>query len=171
MKGFWTDDITVRLKDLWAKSWSASQIAAELQTTRNAVLGKIHRLGLSGRVLNISPEELERRERKRRERRNAKEARRRIRLAPAMVASSIETPPPAYLGYSLEIPFSDLRSLSASEPNQCRFIAAEPPGPLYLACGNETAAGEPYCAHCQKVVLRLTDLAPAKRGLPRARAA
>ena len=39
------------LKKLWTEGLSASQIAAELGgITRNAVIGKVHRLGLSGRA-------------------------------------------------------------------------------------------------------------------------
>lgn len=47
----WTDERVERLKTLWAEGLSASQIAAELgSVTRNAVIGKVHRLGLSGRA-------------------------------------------------------------------------------------------------------------------------
>ena len=46
----WTDERVETLKKLWADGLSASQIAAELGgITRNAVIGKVHRLGLSGR--------------------------------------------------------------------------------------------------------------------------
>lgn len=45
----WTDERVARLKELWSAGWSASQIAADLGfVTRNAVCGKIDRLGLSG---------------------------------------------------------------------------------------------------------------------------
>ena len=45
----WTDERVELLKKLWADGLSASQIAAELGgITRNAVIGKVHRLGLSG---------------------------------------------------------------------------------------------------------------------------
>ena len=47
----WTDDRVEILKKLWADGLSASQIAGELGgVTRNAVIGKVHRLGLSGRA-------------------------------------------------------------------------------------------------------------------------
>src|SRR5437667_2692972 len=47
----WTDERVEMLKKLWADGLSASQIAAELGgITRNAVIGKVHRLGLSGRA-------------------------------------------------------------------------------------------------------------------------
>ena len=47
----WTDERVARLAKLWAEGLSASQIAADLGgVTRNAVIGKVHRLGLSGRA-------------------------------------------------------------------------------------------------------------------------
>src|SRR6478672_13863661 len=47
----WTDERVELLKKLWNQGLSASQIAGELgSVTRNAVIGKVHRLGLSGRA-------------------------------------------------------------------------------------------------------------------------
>src|SRR5438045_4959711 len=47
----WTDERVELLKILWGDGLSASQIAGELGgITRNAVIGKVHRLGLSGRA-------------------------------------------------------------------------------------------------------------------------
>ncbi|MCP5036232.1 MAG: GcrA cell cycle regulator [Rhodobacteraceae bacterium] len=46
----WTDDRVEILKKMWGEGQSASQIAKELGgVTRNAVIGKVHRLGLSNR--------------------------------------------------------------------------------------------------------------------------
>jgi GcrA cell cycle regulator len=46
----WTDERVETLKTMWAEGKSASQIAKELGgITRNAVIGKVHRLGLSNR--------------------------------------------------------------------------------------------------------------------------
>src|SRR5215470_9853981 len=51
----WTDERVETLKKLWTDGLSASQIAAELGgITRNAVIGKVHRLGLSGRAKSPS---------------------------------------------------------------------------------------------------------------------
>ncbi|MGI9392317.1 MAG: GcrA family cell cycle regulator [Parvibaculales bacterium] len=47
----WTEDRVAQLKRLWMEGLSASQIATEMGggISRNAVIGKVHRLGLSGR--------------------------------------------------------------------------------------------------------------------------
>ncbi len=48
----WTDERVETLKKMWGEGQSASQIAKELGgVTRNAVIGKVHRLGLSNRVV------------------------------------------------------------------------------------------------------------------------
>src|SRR5690348_12024737 len=47
----WTDERVEQLKNLWTEGLSASQIARALGgVTRNAVIGKVHRLGLAGRA-------------------------------------------------------------------------------------------------------------------------
>ena len=47
----WNDERVELLKKLWSEGLSASQIAGRLgSVTRNAVIGKVHRLGLSGRA-------------------------------------------------------------------------------------------------------------------------
>ena len=54
----WTDERVETLKKMWAEGQSASQIAKELGgVTRNAVIGKVHRLGLSNRVGGAAAEE------------------------------------------------------------------------------------------------------------------
>jgi GcrA cell cycle regulator len=53
----WTDERVETLKKLWLDGLSASQIAKQLGggLTRNAVIGKVHRLGLSGRATPSQP--------------------------------------------------------------------------------------------------------------------
>ncbi|WP_420587262.1 GcrA family cell cycle regulator [Ruegeria sp.] len=56
----WTDERVELLKKMWGEGQSASQIAKELGgVTRNAVIGKVHRLGLSNRAAGASPAKAE----------------------------------------------------------------------------------------------------------------
>ena len=49
----WTEERIEKLKELWKKGLSASQIAGSLGgTTRNAVIGKVHRLNLQQRAIS-----------------------------------------------------------------------------------------------------------------------
>ncbi len=52
----WNDDRIATLKKMWQQGKSASEIAEKLGgITRNAVIGKAHRLGLSGRPSPVTP--------------------------------------------------------------------------------------------------------------------
>ena len=52
----WTEERVEKLKEYWAEGMSASQIAKQLGgVTRNAVIGKVHRLGLSNRAAESDP--------------------------------------------------------------------------------------------------------------------
>jgi GcrA cell cycle regulator len=54
----WTDERIERLKKMWADGATASQIADELGgVSRNAVIGKAHRLGLDARPSPVKPGE------------------------------------------------------------------------------------------------------------------
>ncbi len=54
----WTDERIEQLKELWTRGMTASQIADELGgVSRNAVIGKAHRLGLQSRPSPVKPNE------------------------------------------------------------------------------------------------------------------
>ncbi|MCR5875143.1 GcrA family cell cycle regulator [Phenylobacterium sp. J426] len=57
----WTDERIDLLKKLWADGLSAAQIAKQMgRVSRNAVLGKAHRLGLGGRDAPSAPQTVKR---------------------------------------------------------------------------------------------------------------
>lgn len=45
----WTDELIARLKELWEQGLSTAEIGRQLSITKNAVVGKAHRLGLPPR--------------------------------------------------------------------------------------------------------------------------
>src|SRR5215210_5164613 len=54
----WTEERIERLKKMWSEGATASQIADELGgVSRNAVIGKAHRLGLDARPSPVKPGE------------------------------------------------------------------------------------------------------------------
>jgi hypothetical protein len=150
---FWTAEKTEELKLHRDSGLSGSAIAQQMGVTRNTVIGKLYRLGLTlPGTPRLSPEE---RERRRKEKNAVKINRQRIRRHEnrgwKVQEPTIPVAVPPFIG-SLNIPFGDLRRFTKHSPNQCRYIAAEPAGPDYLACGNETLKGESWCAHCKDVV-------------------
>ncbi len=154
MELFWTEQRITRLTFLVSEGWSYSQMGSDIGVTRGAISGKIDRLGLSRPAR--SPEDLERA-------RLATAARNLENRRTARGTKTIQPPrerkmlnaPAATQQFEgrLNIPFRDLRDYSNKGANQCRFIADEPPGPDYLACGNETPAGESYCGHCKRLTI------------------
>ncbi|MCX7644050.1 MAG: GcrA cell cycle regulator [Rhodobacteraceae bacterium] len=87
----WTDERVELLKKMWSEGQSASQIAKELGgVTRNAVIGKVHRLGLSNRA--GAPPGTPEREPDRPEPKPAAETRAEARPRPALVKSDPEPP-------------------------------------------------------------------------------
>lgn len=56
----WTDENIAKLKKLWDEGWSCSEIARQIANgcTRNAVIGKAHRMQLKGREPNKSPAQI-----------------------------------------------------------------------------------------------------------------
>lgn len=45
----WTDEMVVDLRKMWADGLTTGEIAKRLGVSKNAIVGKVHRLGLSGR--------------------------------------------------------------------------------------------------------------------------
>lgn len=162
----WTDDEVDQLKMRWSDGETCSEIGGAMGKSRNAVIGKVHRLGLDGRKRQRTAHELELAKRRHAEQCIARKRNQR-RLMRDVRAEQMQeeiAAMPVYEG-SLNIPFADLRDWMEASPNQCRFIADEPPGPEYRACGNETSDGESYCAHCKRTTHAKGTLTQSERAM------
>ena len=146
----WTDERVELLKKLWADGLSASQIAAELGgITRNAVIGKVHRLGLSGRA--NSPSSAAARPRKARAHPHM------LRVSrPAMRGNTALAP--AY-DYEAEaepefidniIPIGQRRSILELTEETCRWPIGDPGSTDFFFCGGQTMTG-PYCGYHARI--------------------
>lgn len=136
----WTDERVEMLKKLWQDGLSASQIAKQLGgVTRNAVIGKVHRLGLSGRAAPSKPA------------RPAFKAPRPARPAPAAITvAPRRAPEPAVIAapaaptprYVEEAPGSaTVLTLGA---HMCKWPIGDPALDSFTFCGRRSAEG-PYC--------------------------
>jgi len=126
----WTDERVELLTKLWGEGKTAAEIAKELGgVTRNAVIGKAHRLKLSNRVSPIQQ--------------NKKPAP--VKSQPTAVVPERKIQKAAAQDNRQGIPLVDLK------PNQCRWPFGDPRDESFGFCGHANIAGLPYCAEHAKV--------------------
>lgn len=139
----WTQERVENLKRDWADGLSASQIGTRLSIplhplTRNAVLGKIHRLGLATRVSNPKIERTPR-------------------------VPRIQKPPKLKATEIIEIP-ADISPCAVSIEDigmeQCRYPLGDPQLPGFMFCGAGKMESSPYCTRHH----RLTHTKSERRG-------
>jgi GcrA cell cycle regulator len=147
----WTDDRVEQLKKLWEGGLSASQIAAELgNVTRNAVIGKVHRLGLSGRAK--SPSSAAPRQRKARPERQMMRVARPVSRGNTALAHAFELElEPDPIAYDNLVPISQRLSLLELNEATCHWPIGDPASAEFFFCGGKALTGLPYCAYHSRV--------------------
>ncbi len=149
----WNDERVELLKKLWADGLSASQIAGRIgAVTRNAVIGKVHRLGLSGRATTT----------------RMKSHRPRPRPNPANAGALAKRPVVAKPRFTnvgntalrelyreaepyvapfeeLVIPLAERRTIQTLEECHCRWPIGDPQEAEFHFCGKSKITGLPYC--------------------------
>jgi GcrA cell cycle regulator len=159
----WTDERVELLKKLWADGLSASQIAGELgSVTRNAVIGKVHRLGLSGRAKN--PSSAASRPRKPRSASQMlRVSRPSIRGNTALQhAYDYDFEPEPEITENI-IPIGQRRTLLELTDATCRWPIGDPGAAEFFFCGGNTLNGLPYCHYHSRVAYQ----PPGERRRPR----
>lgn len=151
----WTDERVETLKKLWADGLSASQIAKQLGgVTRNAVIGKVHRLGLSGRAAPSRPT--------RRVAAPKLAPRPRTATTPAQAGAKARTangstpavirapePPPVPVEPHV-LPSGDYATVLTLREGMCKWPVGDPADASFRFCGHKTVPGQAYCeAHAQ----------------------
>ena len=120
----WTDERVELLTKLWGEGKTAAEIAKELWgVTRNAVIGKAHRLKLSNRVSPIQQ--------------NKKPAP--VKTAPASPTPERKVQKAPQQDNRQGIPLTDLKA------NQCRWPLGDPQDESFGFCGCPALPGLPYC--------------------------
>jgi GcrA cell cycle regulator len=160
----WTEDRVETLRKLWAEGLSASQIAAQLgSVSRNAVIGKVHRLKLSsrGRSTSAAP------------RVKKQSAATSVSVSKTVKASAPMRTMTASVGATaLQISFDAepvarhrtvenvvvpiSRALKLVELNErtCKWPNGDPLSETFSFCGNDSAETGPYCKYHARVAFQ-----------------
>jgi GcrA cell cycle regulator len=151
----WTDERVELLRKLWAEGLSASQIAASIGgVTRNAVIGKVHRLGLSGRGKAKAPAPQRPRKPAR-----APSAPTPLPQPPVAEVHVVAPTPPALTdevepelpSEEVVVPMSERVTIMDLRESMCRWPMGDPTKSDFRFCGVRTLTGLPYCAHHARI--------------------
>lgn len=163
----WNDERVEALKTMWAEGKSASQIAKELGgVTRNAVIGKVHRLGLSNRATTTTAKSSD--TEKATKAAAPKPATPKVEAAPKpaeprpvqvparkpiITAGQPLPPQPSQSEISAEAlanlaeferKAKKLKLMQLTE-RTCKWPIGDPATTDFWFCGHQTQAGKPYC--------------------------
>jgi GcrA cell cycle regulator len=151
----WTPERIEELKKLWDSGHSASEIGKKLGVSKNAVVGKAHRLNLSARPSPIKRGGGGTRRRPAAAQRQA--AARAATASPLLntgaatvaepagkaVSQSPFAPPPS------RPPMPTRSSRRAMGTQECAWPIGDPGDPDFRFCGEQSVPGKPYCeTHC-----------------------
>ncbi|HLN08315.1 MAG TPA: GcrA family cell cycle regulator [Xanthobacteraceae bacterium] len=148
----WTDERVENLKKLWSDGLSASQIAAELGgITRNAVIGKVHRLGLSGRAK--APSSTAPRQRKQRPPGHAFRTMRATMRGNAALAQALPSYEPEPEPEPVEniIPIGQRCTILELTDAKCHWPIGDPAQADFFFCGGKSVGTLPYCGYHARV--------------------
>lgn len=150
----WTDERVELLKKLWLDGRSASQISGELGggVTRNAVIGKVHRMGLSGRARGPDPAPatpIRPRDKQPARPQVIRPAGPAVRGNLALAITPRPAPQPAPRpADEVVIPISERVTLMELRETMCRWPLGDPTQMDFRFCGLKSPAlGGPYCAY------------------------
>jgi GcrA cell cycle regulator len=132
----WSDDRIEQLKSLWQEGLSARQVAHALgNVTRNAALGKLHRLGLLASSTEARPPRL----------RSSIPRSRPVRLAKIALVAAVPEPNP------FTFDGGNFATVASVNDRMCRWPIGDPKAGDFHFCGHALKAGSCYCeAHTQR---------------------
>ena len=128
----WTSEKVEKLKELWSKGHTASQIAEALgDTTRNAVIGKAHRLNLEARAPSKQTSSTKSRENKQIVKRGNSPMSRKAKFQSILLDKNFEAENP--------------KSLEELTEDTCKWPIGHPNEEKFYFCGRKPESDFPYC--------------------------
>ena len=128
----WTDEKVAKLKELWGKSNTASQIAEIIGgISRNAVIGKAHRLNLSAKIKTRSAIPSKGSDRSFEDNNNPPKKSRRSRFKSLIIEKDFEPENP--------------KQLEELDENSCKWPIGHPNEESFYFCGRSSLKDFSYC--------------------------
>ncbi len=160
----WTDERVEKLKKLWSEGLSASQIAAQLGgVSRNAVIGKVHRLNLPGRAKAGGTTTAARTPKRsatapRATSYGSRVATRTVvtrQQGATMLKEEIEVDSVNEIQYrpaaNVVVPISRRLGLTELTERTCKWPVGDPLKDDFHFCGNDSPDSSPYCTYHQRM--------------------
>jgi GcrA cell cycle regulator len=149
----WTDERVETLKKLWLDGLSASQIAKQLGgVTRNAVIGKVHRLGLSGRAAPSQPARPAfKAPRPARPAATAVPAARRAAQPPSRDAAHVAAVAHRPAAAPLQPEEPGVATVLTLGAHMCKWPIGDPATDEFTFCGRRSADDGPYCVEHARI--------------------
>jgi len=150
---WWTEDRVGLLKKLWDEGISAGHIGLRMGCTRNAVLGKVDRLGLPRRqtTYRLAGAFAQRRRRQKERREEAKKAfaRKKSRIEELLQADGFVPKDD-----DVFIPVETRKTIETLTDHCCRWPVGDPLEKDFYFCGQARVPGLPYClSHTRKAYI------------------
>ena len=166
---FWTEGRVETLRRGWERGDPASRIAAELGgVSRNAVIGKVARLGLPGRLKPRLTPKLAAPPTVSRERTSMVRIKRKTR--PSVPPPVLETSEAVDIvsGDDAMIPLAQRKSLVELTDACCHWPVGDPGTAGFFYCGGVAVEGMPYCpSHCARAYTKNSDWMQRQAGSDR----
>jgi GcrA cell cycle regulator len=161
----WTDERVELLRKLWSEGLSASQIAAQLgSVTRNAVIGKVHRLKLSGRgrTTAAAPRQKKTTSSAAGGKSVSRAATVTRSITTSIGATALQTqfdaePVARYHSRPIEnvvVPISRRLQLVQLSERTCKWPNGDPLTEDFSFCGNDAAETGPYCGYHSRIAFQ-----------------
>jgi GcrA cell cycle regulator len=124
----WNDTIITELRGLWAEGLSTAEIGRRLGISKNAVVGKAHRLDLSPLPMRPAP----------------------MPMPATVAAAPVSKPAPSRRLAAVSTP--------ATRVSACCWPIGEPGKPSFHFCDAVAVQGKPYCTeHAQLAYVKIRD--------------
>jgi GcrA cell cycle regulator len=161
----WNDERVELLRKLWAEGLSASQIAAQLGgVSRNAVIGKVHRLKLSNRGrATATPVRQKKTSQGSAGSKSVARGSTSVRSMPVSVGATalqaqFEVEPVARHHIrpvqNVVVPISRRLKLVQLSERTCKWPNGDPLSEDFSFCGNDTAESGPYCTYHARIAFQ-----------------